>query len=64
MAEILDVLTTAKITKEAIFETESLLTKDLLIWELKDSEKDSLVALGYIQGLNDFAKTLVERLGL
>lgn len=64
MAEILDVLKTAKITRETIFETESLLTNDLLIWELKDKETDRLMALGYLQGINDFAKTLVERLEL
>ena len=64
MAEILDVLKTAKITREAIYETESLLTNDLLIWELKDEATDRAMALGYIQGINDFAKTLVERLEL
>lgn len=64
MAEILDVLTTAKITKETIFETESLLTNDLLIWELKDESTDRAMALGYIQGINEFANKLVERLGL
>lgn len=64
MAEILDVLKTAKITREAIFETESLLTNDLLIWELKDESTDRAMALGYIQGINEFANKLVERLGL
>ena len=33
MAEILDVLKTVKITKEAIYETESLLTNDLLFMD-------------------------------
>lgn len=64
MAEILDVLKTVKITKEAIYETESLLTNDLLIWELKDESTDRAMALGYIQGINEFANKLVERLGL
>ena len=64
MAEILDVLKTAKITREAIYETESLLTNDLLIWELKAEATDRAMALGYIQGINDFAKTRVERLKL
>ena len=64
MAEILDVLKTVKITKEAIYETESLLTNDLLIWELKDKSTDRAMALGYIQGINEFANKLVERLGL
>lgn len=64
MAEILDVLTTAKITKETIYEIESLLTSDLLIWELKGEATDRAMALGYIQGINDFANRLVERLGL
>lgn len=64
MTEIPDVLKTAKITKEAIYETESLLTNDFLIWKLKDEATDRAKALGYIQGINDFAKTLVERLEL
>ena len=64
MAEILEVLTTAKVTREAIFETESLLTNELLIWELKDEATDRTMALGYIQGLNDFANRLIERLGI
>lgn len=64
MAEILDVLKTAKITREAIFEIESKLTDDLFIWELSDNEKDRNMALGYVQGINDFSKTLVERLEL
>lgn len=64
MAEILDVLKTAKITKEAIYETESLLTNELLIWELKDEEINRAMALGYIQGINEFANKLVERLEL
>jgi hypothetical protein len=35
-----------------------------LIWELKDEANDRAMALGYIQGINDFANKLVERLGL
>ena len=64
MAEILEVLKSANITREAIFETESLLTNQLLIWELKDNEADKSIALGYIQGLNDFANNLIGKLGL
>lgn len=53
-----------KISREMIFEVESILINQLLIWELKDKPNDRTMALGYIQGLNDFANELIEKLEL